>query len=104
MTPVLATENLPVPLSVFVPPPKVQSAVIRLQRNQTKELGCSEKFLLQVVKTAFNQRRKTLHNALKPLGDYNGEFAGKRAEQLSVAQFVSLTNVMEEIVAKSYQV
>ena len=85
--------------SVFVPPPKVQSAVIRLQRNQRTELGCSEKFLLQVVKTAFNQRRKTLHNALKPLGDYNGEFAGKRAEQLSVEQFVILTNDMEKIIA-----
>lgn len=83
---------------VFNPPPKVQSAVIRLQRNQTKDLGCSEKLLVQVVKTAFNQRRKTLHNALKPLGDYNGEFAGKRAEQLSVTQFVSLTNAMELIV------
>lgn len=87
--------------SVFNPPPKVQSAVIRLQRNQTTDLGCSEKMLLQVVKTAFNQRRKTLHNALKPLGDYNGEFAGKRAEQLSVAQFVSLTNAMEEIIVRS---
>lgn len=87
--------------SVFVPPPKVQSAVIRLQRNQTQELGCSEKMLLQVVKTAFNQRRKTLHNALKPLGDYNGEFAGKRAEQLSVEQFVQLTNTMEDIIAGS---
>jgi 16S rRNA (adenine1518-N6/adenine1519-N6)-dimethyltransferase len=51
------------------------------------------------VKTAFNQRRKTLHNALKPLGDYNGEFAGKRAEQLSVDQFVKLTNAMQEIIA-----
>ena len=87
--------------TVFVPPPKVQSAVIRLQRNQTIELGCSEKLLLQVVKTAFNQRRKTLHNALKPLGDYNGEFAGKRAEQLSVAQFVSLTNAMQSIINDS---
>ena len=83
--------------SVFVPPPKVQSAVIRLQRNERTDLGCSEKFFLQVVKTAFNQRRKTLHNALKPIGDYNGEFAGKRAEQLSVEQFVLLTNDMEEI-------
>ena len=83
---------------VFAPPPKVQSAVIRLRRNQTTDIGCSEKLLLQVVKTAFNQRRKTLHNALKPLGDYNGEFAGKRAEQLSVAQFVSLTNQMQEII------
>jgi 16S rRNA (adenine1518-N6/adenine1519-N6)-dimethyltransferase len=89
--------------TVFVPPPKVQSAVIRLQRNQTKELGCSEKLLLLVVKTAFNQRRKTLHNALKPMGDYNGEFAGKRAEQLSVAQFVSLTNAMETIIAGANQ-
>ena len=83
--------------SVFAPPPKVQSAVIRLQRNQTTELGCDEALLKQVVKTAFNQRRKTLHNALKPLGDYNGEFAGKRAEQLSVQQFVFLTNEMNDI-------
>jgi 16S rRNA (adenine1518-N6/adenine1519-N6)-dimethyltransferase len=85
--------------TVFIPPPKVQSAVIRLQRNNTTDLGCSEKMLLQVVKTAFNQRRKTLHNALKPLGDYNGEFAGKRAEQLSVEQFVRLTNDMQNIIS-----
>jgi len=85
--------------NVFVPPPKVQSAVIHLKRNHTQHLGCDEKFLLQVVKTAFNQRRKTLHNALKPLGNYNGEFAGKRAEQLSVTQFVSLTNEMQTIIA-----
>lgn len=84
---------------VFAPPPNVQSAVIRLRRNQITDIGCNEKLLLQVVKTAFNQRRKTLHNALKPLGDYNGEFAGKRAEQLSVAQFVSLTNTMQEIIS-----
>jgi 16S rRNA (adenine1518-N6/adenine1519-N6)-dimethyltransferase len=90
--------------TVFVPPPKVQSAVIRLQRNQTTELGCSEKLLLQVVKTAFNQRRKTLHNALKPLGDYNGEFAGKRAEQLNVQQFVTLTNAMHHIINDSNRV
>jgi 16S rRNA (adenine1518-N6/adenine1519-N6)-dimethyltransferase len=82
---------------VFVPPPKVQSAVIRLTRNQTTELGCNEKLYLQVVKTAFNQRRKTLHNALKPMGIYDGEFAGKRAEQLGVEQFVKLTNDMENI-------
>lgn len=85
--------------TVFIPPPKVQSAVIRLQRNSTTDLGCSEKLLLQVVKTAFNQRRKTLHNALKPLGIYDGEFAGKRAEQLSVEQFVQLTNDMQEIIS-----
>jgi len=87
--------------TVFVPPPKVQSAVIRLQRNKTTNLGCSEKMLLQVVKTAFNQRRKTLHNALKPLAAYNGEFAGKRAEQLSVEQFVKLTNDMQDSIDKS---
>ena len=89
--------------TVFVPPPKVQSAVIRLQRNQRTDLGCSEKFFLQVVKTAFNQRRKTLHNALKPIGDYNGEFAGKRAEQLSVEQFVILTNDMQNIISSTIQ-
>lgn len=85
---------------VFVPPPKVHSAVIRLKRNERKQISCSEKLLLQVVKTAFNQRRKTLHNALKPLGDYNGEFAGKRAEQLSVDQFIELTLSMNTIIEK----
>lgn len=88
---------------VFAPPPKVQSAVIRLRRNQTTDIGCDEKLMLQVVKTAFNQRRKTLHNALKPMGDYNGEFAGKRAEQLSVAQFVTLTNAIHEIIKGTKQ-
>lgn len=76
---------------VFAPPPKVKSAVIRLRRNKVQHLGCDEALFFKVVKTAFNQRRKTLHNALKPLADYNGEFAGKRAEQLSVEQFVALT-------------
>ena len=51
----------------FAPPPKVQSAVIRLRRNQRTDLGCDEKMFKAVVKTAFNQRRKTLRNALKPL-------------------------------------
>ena len=51
----------------FAPPPKVQSAVIRLTRNARTELGCDEKLFKQVVKAAFNQRRKTLRNALKPL-------------------------------------
>lgn len=85
--------------SVFIPPPKVQSAVIRLQRNKTISLGCDEKLFHQVVKTSFNQRRKTLHNALKPLGNYNGEFAGKRAEQLGVPQFILLTNEMQNIIS-----
>lgn len=81
-----------VPPQVFVPPPKVTSAVVKLTRNHTTDLGCDPKLFRMVVKTAFNQRRKTLHNSLKPLAVYNGEFAGKRAEQLSISDFVKLTN------------
>lgn len=59
--------------SVFYPPPKVKSAVIRLRRNGVNDLGCDESLFRKVVKTAFNQRRKTLRNALKPLtGDTSG--------------------------------
>jgi 16S rRNA (adenine1518-N6/adenine1519-N6)-dimethyltransferase len=79
---------------VFDPPPKVKSAVIRLKRNEVKTLPCSEKLFITLVKTAFNQRRKTLRNALKPMGLLE-EFYGdaqldKRAEQLSVADFIAL--------------
>lgn len=85
-----------VPPEVFVPPPKVQSAVIRLKRNETKDLGCDPKYLKMVVKSAFGKRRKTLRNALKdlalPITDTSDEIFNKRAEQLSVAQFVELTN------------
>ena len=82
---------------VFVPPPKVTSAVIRLTRNSVTDLGCDQSMFHAVVKTAFNQRRKTLHNSLKPLcADYSGEFAGKRAEQLSIAHFVILTNEISD--------
>lgn len=79
----------------FIPPPKVRSAVIRMRRNEVARLPCDEALLFQVVKTAFNQRRKTLHNALKAFAPLkNGvpeAFAKKRAEQLSVADFVTLT-------------
>jgi 16S rRNA (adenine1518-N6/adenine1519-N6)-dimethyltransferase len=76
----------------FIPPPKVRSSVIRMQRNAVKELQCDEKLFFTVVKTAFNQRRKTLNNALKPLGKpVPARFAGKRAEQLSVEEFIELT-------------
>lgn len=79
----------------FIPPPKVRSAVIRMRRNRTERLPCDEKLFFRVVKTAFNQRRKTLNNALKALPELAGrvpaEYAGKRAEQLSVADFVALT-------------
>lgn len=76
----------------FSPPPKVKSAVIRLKRNTRTELGCDEAKFKQVVKTAFNQRRKTLRNSLKPIGvEVPEEYAGLRPEQLDVEQFIDLT-------------
>jgi 16S rRNA (adenine1518-N6/adenine1519-N6)-dimethyltransferase len=79
----------------FIPPPKVRSAVIRMRRNERLHPPCDEKMLFRVVKAAFGQRRKTLHNALKsfdrlPHG-VPPEFARKRAEELSVADFITLT-------------
>jgi 16S rRNA (adenine1518-N6/adenine1519-N6)-dimethyltransferase len=81
---------------VFDPPPKVQSAVIRITRNSRTELGCDEGLFKTVVKTAFNQRRKTLRNSMKPLlgkdcPDFSLAIFDKRPEQLSVEQFVELT-------------
>ena len=84
----------------FIPPPKVRSAVIRMRRNERVEPPCDEKLLFRTVKTAFGQRRKTLHNAMKgyePLP--NGvptEFARKRAEELSVEDFIALTLACEK--------
>ena len=82
--------------NVFNPPPKVKSAVIRLTRNEVQQLGCDEKLFVQVVKTGFNQRRKTLRNALKPLNipldGIDETLLAKRAEQLSVNDFISITN------------
>lgn len=83
----------------FAPPPKVKSAVIRLRRNGRTELGCDERLFRQVVKMAFNQRRKTLRNALKPLINEKGlspdvlanPVFDLRAERLGVEDFVSLT-------------
>ncbi len=80
--------------SVFNPPPKVKSAVIRLKRNNVKELGCDEQLFVTVVKQAFNQRRKTLRNSLRmliPAEIIDNEVFDKRPEQLSVAEFVELT-------------
>ena len=80
----------------FSPPPKVKSAVIRLRRNSRTELGCDEAKFKTVVKTAFNQRRKTLRNSLKPLGtDVPEQFAGLRPEQLSVEEFITLCKSLE---------
>ena len=84
---------------VFNPPPKVLSAVIRLTRNETAELNCDEKLFWQVVKAGFNQRRKTLRNAVSSL--INKEkmtdepLLDLRAERLSVDDFVKLTNMIE---------
>lgn len=86
-----------VPPEAFEPPPKVQSGVIRLKRNNVKALDCDEKLFKVVVKTGFNQRRKTLRNALKPLGiSFNHPLLDKRAEQLSVADFVLLTQLSSQ--------
>lgn len=79
---------------VFYPPPNVKSAVIRLTRNATERLDCDEKLFFDVVKTAFNQRRKTLRNALRKFeftGEITDELLQKRAERLTVEDFVLLT-------------
>lgn len=85
---------------VFDPPPKVKSAVIRFTRNEVEKLDCDEKLFRTVVKTAFNQRRKTLRNSLKPLVEkdnpmYADTLFDKRPEQLDVQSFVHLTNLVE---------
>lgn len=90
---------------VFNPPPKVKSAVIRMTRNDTHELGCNEKLFRQIVKTTFNQRRKTLRNSIIPIMGKGHPFSadpvfGKRPEQLSVQDFVELTNRLEEVLAE----
>lgn len=101
--------------NVFNPPPKVKSAVIRMSRNETTDLGCDERLFKQVVKTTFNQRRKTLRNSIRPvLADADNELEqqgntpkdhskflaheifNKRPEQLSVTEFIALTKAVEE--------
>lgn len=89
--------------NVFNPPPKVKSAVIRMTRNGVSELGCDWNLFRRVVKTAFNQRRKMLRGSLKPLfqtgmpgeGFFGLDIMTKRPEQLTIAQFVELTNLVE---------
>ncbi|GAB4321910.1 MAG: 16S rRNA (adenine(1518)-N(6)/adenine(1519)-N(6)) -dimethyltransferase RsmA [Bacteroidales bacterium] len=86
----------------FFPPPKVQSAVIRLTRKKTPGPGCDEKLFVQLVKTAFNQRRKTLRNALRSLipdiKDPSVEpWMSCRAEELSTEDFVLLTNAVSNL-------
>ncbi|MBO5818550.1 MAG: 16S rRNA (adenine(1518)-N(6)/adenine(1519)-N(6))-dimethyltransferase RsmA [Bacteroidales bacterium] len=86
---------------VFDPPPKVKSAVIRMTRNHRESLPCDEKLFKTVIKTAFNQRRKTLRNSLKPLlgkeaAVYSEPIFDKRPEQLTVDQFIELTLLAEK--------
>ena len=84
-----------VPEHVFNPPPKVKSAVIRLRRNSVTTLECDENLFVKVVKIGFNQRRKTLRNALRqlnmPLDNVPDRLLSLRAEQLSVDDFITLT-------------
>ena len=82
--------------NVFNPPPKVKSAVVRLRRNGVTDLGCDEALFIKVVKASFSQRRKMIRNSLRSVfSQLQGEehpFFSRRAEQLSVAEFVELTN------------
>ena len=81
---------------VFTPPPKVKSGVIRLTRNKVEILPCNEALFFRIVKTAFNQRRKMLGNSLKSLlNNKNSPLLTKRPEQLSVNEFIELTNFIE---------
>ena len=88
-----------VPPSVFNPPPKVESGVLRLTRKENYTLPCDEKLLFKTVKTAFQQRRKTLRNSLKTFNLSDNLKAnvifGKRPEQLSVDAFIELTQLIE---------
>lgn len=88
---------------VFNPPPKVKSAVIRMTRNGVTDFGCDERLFKRLVKAVFNQRRKMLRVSLKqlfagaqPSGEFfTAEVMTRRPEQLTIAQFVELTNVVE---------
>ncbi len=88
-----------VPPEVFIPPPKVDSAVIKLQRREHISLDCDEKLFKKIVKQGFQNRRKTLRNALKPiflpLELTKEEIFSKRAEQLSVEDFIQLTQKIQ---------
>lgn len=90
---------------VFNPPPKVKSAVIRMTRNDVTDLGCDEQLFKRVVKTVFNQRRKMLRVSLRQIftGDhpastefFEDEMMTRRPEQLSIPEFVELTNKVEK--------
>ena len=85
---------------VFTPPPKVKSGVLKLIRNDRKELDCDEKKFIQIVKAGYNQRRKTLKNALKAFSLISSpevkELFKKRAEELDVEDFITLTKNVQK--------
>lgn len=88
----------------FSPPPKVKSAVIRLKRNEVKKLSCDEKLFKSIVKSSFNQRRKTLRNSLKPFLDDSirkEKVFDLRPEQLDIGQFIELTSLIRRIAKKA---
>ena len=90
---------------VFSPPPKVTSGVIRLIRNNRKELGCDEKLFKTIVKTSFGQRRKTIRNSLASLIPVNSPLwqepiLARRPETLTVEEFIGLTKSIEKIIRK----
>lgn len=92
--------------NAFTPPPKVKSAVVRLTRNDRKKMNCDEKLFKRVVKTCFNRRRKMLRNSVKPLILVESDVLQhpiftKRPEQLSVAEFEELTNMLEPLIVDS---
>ena len=97
--------------NVSNPPPKVKSAVIRMTRNDVTDIGCDEQLFKRVVKTVFNQRRKMLRVSLRQIfnngkptdGFYEQDIMTKRPEQLSIPQFVELTNMVEEQLANYQQ-
>jgi dimethyladenosine transferase len=91
---------------VFDPPPKVKSAVVRMTRNSRADLGCEESLYRKVVKTSFNQRRKTLRNSMKPLLGKDCPYFklpifDKRPEQLSIEQFIELTLITDKYLKES---
>jgi 16S rRNA (adenine1518-N6/adenine1519-N6)-dimethyltransferase len=85
---------------VFIPPPKVKSGVIRCTRNSRENLPCDEKLYAHVIKTAFNQRRKTLRNSIKALlkgNELPEKFSNERPERLSVEDFIELAVFVESL-------
>lgn len=98
---------LKLPPGAFSPPPKVNSAVIRLKRKINFNLECDERLFRLIVKNSFNQRRKMLRNTIKPLlidsGILNDEYFNLRPEQLSVQEFITLTNKIQNNIKNEFR-